>query len=130
MVVLAVGLTMPVVTVYANVLGVAGNGMGPRELPWHVRRTSLAASLFLALFIVRSALAGGAERSPIDTYRDLHELRIPVQSLPRTRSGRITGDTLVPQLLFVRDGEIARTWSIAFPEVEDLRDLLNSDRPG
>jgi hypothetical protein len=37
---------------------------------------------------------------------------------------------LVPQLSHVRDGEIARTWSIVFPDLKDLRDLLSSDKQG
>lgn len=63
-------------------------------------------------------------RSQIDTYRDRYELRIPVQDLPREQFGRVTGEASVPQLVFARDGEIARTWSIVFPDVDELRGLL------
>jgi uncharacterized membrane protein YphA (DoxX/SURF4 family) len=63
-------------------------------------------------------------RHQIDTYRDRYGLRIPVQNLPRKQFTRITGDGSVPQLVFVRDGEIVRTWATVFPDADELNGLL------
>ncbi len=66
-------------------------------------------------------------REQIDSYRNRYELQIPVQNLPRKQFARITGDGSVPQLVFVRDGEVVRTWSTVFPDANELGGLLASD---
>lgn len=60
----------------------------------------------------------------IDRYRDKYDLRIPVQVLPGETFTRITGDGGVPQLVYVQDGELKRTWIGLLPQAAELRRAL------
>jgi len=66
-------------------------------------------------------------RPQIDAYRDLYGLRIPMQNLPHKQFSRITGEGSVPQLVFVRDGKVVRTWPSVFPDAGELKGLLTGD---
>lgn len=60
----------------------------------------------------------------IDAYRDQYDLRIPMQSLDPNQFTRITGEGSVPQLVFVRDGEVVTSWLGLLPESDELPGLL------
>ncbi len=62
----------------------------------------------------------------IDAYRDKYDLRIPVQNLQGNQFTRITGEGSVPQLVFVRDGEIVTHWLGLLPAATELSGLLGS----
>ena len=63
-------------------------------------------------------------RSDIDRYRQRYDLRMPVQVMPPQMFTRVTGEGGVPQLVYLRDGEIERTWIGILPEVAALRRTL------
>lgn len=71
-------------------------------------------------------------RRDIDRYRDKYDLRIPVQVMPPQMFTRVTGEGGVPQLVYLRDGRIERTWIGILPEPASLRRTLQTlrDRRG
>lgn len=60
----------------------------------------------------------------IDRYRDKYDLRIPVQVLPGETFTQITGEGSVPQLVYVQEGELKRTWIGLLPPAAELRRAL------
>jgi len=56
----------------------------------------------------------------LERYRETHGLTVPVQVLEPRAFVRITGEGAVPQLVYVREGRIERTWLGVLPEREEL----------
>ena len=63
-------------------------------------------------------------QSEVDRYLQRYGMSIPVQVLPPQQFTSITGEGAVPQLVYLRDGEIVRTWLGLLPEAAELRDAL------
>ena len=62
-----------------------------------------------------------------DAHRDNAAFLAQVCQRVTEQFTRITGDGSVPQLVFVRDGEIVRTWATVFPDADELDGLLASE---
>lgn len=60
----------------------------------------------------------------IDAYREEYGLHVPMQELPGATFASITGEGSVPQLVYVRDGEIVRSWLGLLPNPEEIGGLL------
>lgn len=60
----------------------------------------------------------------IDRYAERYGFDFAIQSLAPRNFARITGDGSVPQLVWLRDGAIQRTWMGTLPESRELGDLL------
>jgi uncharacterized membrane protein YphA (DoxX/SURF4 family) len=65
-------------------------------------------------------------QSEVDRYLQKYGMSIPVRVLPPQQFVSITGEGAVPQLVYLRDGEIVRTWLGLLPEAPELRQTLRS----
>lgn len=66
-------------------------------------------------------------QSEVDRYLQQYGMSIPVRVLPPQQFVSITGEGAVPQLVYLRDGEIVRTWLGLLPEAPELRAALRAD---
>ena len=60
----------------------------------------------------------------IRNYLGNYDLAIPVRQIPGQSLMRITGEGSVPQLVYVRNGEVVRSWLGELPSVQELTDSM------
>ena len=76
-------------------------------------------------------LVGLTFRTPqdeLDKYLSQYGMSIPAQVLPPNQFVSITGEGAVPQLVYVRDGRVQRSWLGLLPMVDELREELGKSR--
>lgn len=64
----------------------------------------------------------------LDRYLKKYGLAIPAQELEPQEFLRITGEGSVPQLVYVRDGKVQRSWLGLLPLVDELRQAIGQSR--
>lgn len=64
----------------------------------------------------------------LDRYLQKYGMSIPAQVLAPQQFIGITGEGAVPQLVYVRDGRVQRSWLGLLPMVDELREELGSSR--